>query len=89
MHNMLVNFGENFLWSGESSQKSTFGKNISLAEVTFQHEFMVTSVSNILPFLFTNRSLLLKLPEHKTVVCMYFYPMSCSFLREVPHRKLG
>lgn len=61
---MHVNFWENSFWSGENSQRSTFGKNISLAEVTFQCEFMVTSGSKILPFIFTNISLLMELPEH-------------------------
>lgn len=68
---MHVNFGENSFWSGETSQRSTFGKNISLAEVTFQHEFMVTSGSKILPFIFTNTSLLLELPEHTNYAFLF------------------
>jgi len=68
---MIVNFGENFFWSSETSQRFTFSENISLAEVTFQHEFMVTSGSKILSFIFTNRSLLLELPEYENYVCLF------------------
>lgn len=67
---MNVNFEENSFWSSETSQRSTFGKNISLAEATFHHEFMVTSGSKTLPFIFTYTSLLLELPEH-TNLCIF------------------
>lgn len=68
---MHVNFGESSFWSGETSQRSTFGENISLAEVTFQQEFMVPSGSQILPFIFTNASLLLELSEHTNYVSSF------------------
>lgn len=79
---MDVNFRENSFWSGENSQRSTFGKNISLAEMIFRHEFMVTSGSKTLPFIFTNISLLLELPEH---INFYFYLTSCSLLQKLSH----
>lgn len=68
---MHMNFRENSFWSGENSQKSTFGKNISLVEVTFQHDFMVASGSKILLFIFTSISSLLGLPEHTNYVFLF------------------
>lgn len=50
----------------------------SLAQVTFQHEVMLTSSSKILPFILTNPSLLLELPEHTKEVLLISQPQSST-----------
>lgn len=68
---MPVNFGENFFGVAKLVRDLPFKKNISLADVTFQHVFMLISNSKNSPFIFTNTSLLLGLPEHKNYMFLF------------------